>query len=87
MYLQRFGCALIRSGQLNLKQPKYALDMKPIDENCDCSTCKTYSRSYIHHIVTMEPVACSLLTVHNISFQVSIFSCYKIKRFFYWLCY
>uniref|UniRef100_A0A1B0FJA3 Queuine tRNA-ribosyltransferase catalytic subunit 1 n=1 Tax=Glossina morsitans morsitans TaxID=37546 RepID=A0A1B0FJA3_GLOMM len=68
----RFGCALVISGQLNLKQKKYALDMRPIDEECECSTCKTYTRSYLHHIVTVEPVACSLLTVHNISFQLRL---------------
>lgn len=70
----RFGCALVRQGQLNLKQKKYALDMDPIDKNCDCSTCQSYSRSYLHHIVTIESVACSLLTVHNVAFQLKLMS-------------
>lgn len=70
--LQRFGCALVRQGQLNLKQSKYALDMQPIDDKCECTTCKTYTRSYLHHIVTVEAVSCSLLSVHNVAFQVSI---------------
>lgn len=68
----RFGCALVRSGQLNLKQKKYALDMNPIDKDCTCSTCKTYSRAYLHHIVTVETVACSLLSVHNVAFQLKL---------------
>uniref|UniRef100_A0A1A9ZHJ7 tRNA-guanine(15) transglycosylase-like domain-containing protein n=1 Tax=Glossina pallidipes TaxID=7398 RepID=A0A1A9ZHJ7_GLOPL len=69
----RFGCALVMSGQLNLKQKKYSLDMRPIDVECECSTCKTYTRFYLHHIVTVEPVvACSLLTVHNISCQLRL---------------
>ncbi|XP_055377842.1 queuine tRNA-ribosyltransferase catalytic subunit [Condylostylus longicornis] len=68
----RFGCALIYSGQLNLKHKKYALDHKPIDADCKCSTCKTYTRSYLHHIVTVEPVACSLLSIHNIAFQLKL---------------
>ncbi|XP_021921474.1 queuine tRNA-ribosyltransferase catalytic subunit isoform X3 [Zootermopsis nevadensis] len=38
----RFGCALTCSGQLNLKQKKYAKDFQPIDEGCDCSTCERY---------------------------------------------
>lgn len=46
--------------------------MKPIDEDCDFSTCKTYTRSYLHHIATFEAVSCSLLTVHNVAFQVRI---------------
>lgn len=68
----RFGSALVMQGQLNLKQKKYALDMRPIDEDCDCSTCKLYTRSYLHHIVTFESVSCSLLSIHNIAFQLRL---------------
>ncbi|XP_043496634.1 queuine tRNA-ribosyltransferase catalytic subunit [Polistes fuscatus] len=68
----RFGCALVRTGQLNLKQSQFSNDMRPIDESCSCSTCKTYSRAYLHHIVTIETVACHLLTVHNIAFQMKL---------------
>ncbi|XP_066580987.1 queuine tRNA-ribosyltransferase catalytic subunit isoform X2 [Prorops nasuta] len=68
----RFGCALIKTGQINLKQSKFSTDMQPIDENCTCSTCKTYTRAYLHHIVTVETVACHLLTVHNIAFQMKL---------------
>lgn len=46
--------------------------MRPIDENCECSTCKTYTRSYLHHIVTLEAVASTLLTVHNVAFQLRL---------------
>uniref|UniRef100_A0A1A9WWF0 Queuine tRNA-ribosyltransferase catalytic subunit 1 n=1 Tax=Glossina brevipalpis TaxID=37001 RepID=A0A1A9WWF0_9MUSC len=70
----RFGSALVMSGQMNLKQKKYALDMRPIDEECICSTCKTYTRSYLHHIVTVEGVSSSLLSIHNVSFQLSLMS-------------
>lgn len=70
----RFGCALVRSGQLNLKQKKYALDMEPIDKDCNCTTCQTYTRSYLHHIVTVETVACTLLSVHNVAFQLKLMS-------------
>uniref|UniRef100_A0A1B0CDF0 Queuine tRNA-ribosyltransferase catalytic subunit 1 n=1 Tax=Lutzomyia longipalpis TaxID=7200 RepID=A0A1B0CDF0_LUTLO len=70
----RFGCALVRSGQLNLKQKTFAKDLRPIDETCLCSTCKSYTRAYLHHIVTLEPVACSILTVHNVAFQLRLMS-------------
>lgn len=69
---QRFGCALTYTGQLNLKQGSYGTDKRPIDENCTCSTCKTYNRAYLHNIVTNETVACHLLTVHNIAFQMRL---------------
>ncbi|XP_021921473.1 queuine tRNA-ribosyltransferase catalytic subunit isoform X2 [Zootermopsis nevadensis] len=68
----RFGCALTCSGQLNLKQKKYAKDFQPIDEGCDCSTCERYTRAYLHTIVTVEPVACHLLSVHNIAYQLRL---------------
>ncbi|XP_049531365.1 queuine tRNA-ribosyltransferase catalytic subunit [Anopheles darlingi] len=68
----RFGCALTRAGQINLKQRQFAQDQRPIDEECECSTCRTYSRAYLHHIVTVEPVACSIVTVHNVAFQLRL---------------
>ncbi|XP_033220822.1 queuine tRNA-ribosyltransferase catalytic subunit isoform X2 [Belonocnema kinseyi] len=68
----RFGCALVRTGQLNLKQGQYKNDKRPIDESCECSTCKEYTRAYLHQIVTAETVACHLLTVHNIAFQMRL---------------
>ncbi|EDX03315.1 GD23082 [Drosophila simulans] len=68
----RFGCALVDSGQLNLKQPKYKLDMEPIDKDCDCSTCKRYTRSYLHHIATNESVSSSLLSIHNVAYQLRL---------------
>ncbi|XP_052863167.1 queuine tRNA-ribosyltransferase catalytic subunit [Anopheles cruzii] len=68
----RFGCALTRAGQINLKQRAYAQDQRPIDEECDCSTCRSYTRAYLHHIVTVEPVACSIVSVHNVAFQLRL---------------
>ncbi|XP_001357017.2 queuine tRNA-ribosyltransferase catalytic subunit [Drosophila pseudoobscura] len=68
----RFGCALVDRGQLNLKQPKYKLDLEPIDKECECSTCKRYTRSYLHHIATNESVSCSLLSIHNVAYQLRL---------------
>ncbi|XP_049288465.1 queuine tRNA-ribosyltransferase catalytic subunit [Anopheles funestus] len=70
----RFGCALTRAGQINLKQRTFAKDMRPIEDECECSTCRTYTRAYLHHIVTVEPVACSIVSVHNVAFQLRLMS-------------
>lgn len=67
----RFGCALVRTGQLNLRNKKYELDLTPIDENCKCSTCRTYSKAFIHSVIN-EPIMCSLVSVHNVSFQLEL---------------
>ncbi|XP_063838776.1 queuine tRNA-ribosyltransferase catalytic subunit [Ostrinia nubilalis] len=68
----RFGCALISTGQLNLRQKQYETDLNPIDKDCSCSTCKTYTRAYLHSIVTVETVACHLISVHNLAFQMRL---------------
>ncbi|XP_041369986.1 queuine tRNA-ribosyltransferase catalytic subunit 1-like [Gigantopelta aegis] len=68
----RFGSALTPTGALNLKSGQFAKDFKPIDESCSCSTCKHYTRAYLHTIVTVEPVACHLVTIHNIAYQLNL---------------
>ncbi|XP_068620986.1 queuine tRNA-ribosyltransferase catalytic subunit isoform X2 [Battus philenor] len=68
----RFGCALINKGQLNLKHKQYETDPNPIDKDCTCSTCKNYTRAYLHCIVSVETVACHLISVHNIAFQMQL---------------
>ncbi|XP_030761265.1 queuine tRNA-ribosyltransferase catalytic subunit isoform X2 [Sitophilus oryzae] len=68
----RFGCALLMNGQINLRKKQYALDFNPIDSDCTCSTCKNYTRAYLHGIVTELPVACHLLTEHNLAFQLRL---------------
>ncbi|KAK3857653.1 hypothetical protein Pcinc_036106 [Petrolisthes cinctipes] len=68
----RFGCALIDGGQLNLKNREFAVDFRPIDDTCSCSTCTHYTRAYIHTIVTKYPVACHLLSVHNVAYQMRL---------------
>lgn len=64
--------ALSHSGGLHLKQTKFAKDLGPIDPNCPCSTCKTYSRAYLHTVVNKEAVACHLLSIHNITYQMQL---------------
>lgn len=58
------------NGQINLKKKMYAKDMSPIDSDCDCNTCQNYTRAYLHGVVTDLPVACHLLTEHNLAFQL-----------------
>ena len=68
--LQRFGNALVPSGKLNLNQQKYEKDFKPIDDQCRCSTCRNYTRAYLHMVIA-DGVASPLITVHNVAYQVS----------------
>ncbi|KAI9501838.1 Queuine tRNA-ribosyltransferase catalytic subunit 1 [Coemansia spiralis] len=68
----RFGNALVRTGSLSLRQGKYKDDVSPIDKDCDCSTCKNYTRAYLHTTVTKETTGCHLVTIHNIAFQMRL---------------
>lgn len=68
----RFGVALVPTGKLQLRHQRYAEDFEPIDDTCSCSTCAQYTRAYLHTIVTHESVACSLLTIHNVAYQLRL---------------
>ena len=57
------------SGTRNMKNVKYALDTRPIDEECDCPVCRRYSRAYIHHLFKAEEMlAMRLAVMHNLYF-------------------
>lgn len=49
-----------------------ANDYRPIDEDCTCTVCKTYTRAYLHVIAGKERVAAQLLTYHNIAYQMRL---------------
>eukprot|EP00088_Acartia_fossae_P020033 TRINITY_DN2172_c0_g1_i4.p1 TRINITY_DN2172_c0_g1~~TRINITY_DN2172_c0_g1_i4.p1 ORF type:complete len:409 (+),score=68.12 TRINITY_DN2172_c0_g1_i4:43-1269(+) len=70
----RFGSALVFEypGELQLKKSKFKMDFRPIDENCDCSTCQNYTRAYLHTVVTKEPSACHLVSIHNVAHQLRL---------------
>ena len=68
----RFGTALVPWGNMALKQARYAADMRPIDEDCSCLTCRTCTRAYLHSIVTRETASCHLLSIHNIAYQMRL---------------
>lgn len=71
LFSQRFGTALVRSGQLHLKGKQYATDFTPIDDRCLCSTCQNYTRAFLHSLIGKESVACHLISIHNLTYQVS----------------
>jgi len=68
----RFGSALVGYGkQLMLKNQSFAQDFRPVCDECDCNTCKNYTRSYIHYLMrSKNTVGCHLLTQHNTRFQM-----------------
>ncbi|MFV0315071.1 MAG: tRNA guanosine(34) transglycosylase Tgt [Anaerotignum sp.] len=57
------------NGKLNLMNARFELDEKPIDETCDCPTCRKYTRAYIRHLFkAKEMLAMRLCVMHNLHF-------------------
>jgi len=65
--LARHNSAMTLSGRLNLMNATFAEDQRPIDEQCTCYTCRTFTRAYLRHlIVAKEMLAATLLSIHNL---------------------
>ena len=65
----RHGKLFTWSGAINLKNEKYKLDERPIDERCDCPTCRNFSRAYLRHLFKAdEMLALRLAVMHNLYF-------------------
>jgi queuine tRNA-ribosyltransferase len=65
--LARTGAAFSPEGRLNLRNARFAHDLRPLDEVCDCYTCRTFTRSYLRHLVTQKEILGSqLLSLHNL---------------------
>ena len=70
----RFGSALVRTGQLQLKQKQFSNDFTPIEADCTCLACKSYTRSYLHCLLLEDTTGAMLLTIHNIAYQLRLMS-------------
>ena len=65
----RHGKLFTWSGALNIKNEKYKLDERPIDPECDCPVCRSFSRAYLRHLFTAgEMLAMRLAVMHNLYF-------------------
>ncbi len=71
--LARNGTAFAATGTLNLKNAQFALDKRPIEENCACAACREFSRGYIRHLVKAEEIlGLRLITLHNLHFYLNL---------------
>ncbi len=71
--LARHQAAFTHTGRINLMNAAHSHDQAPIDSDCDCYTCRTFSRAYLRHlIVAKEMLASSLVSIHNIRFLVKL---------------
>ena len=69
----RTGQAFTRRGAINLRNARHAEDPRPLDEQCDCPTCRNYPRAYLHHLVrAKEILGAVLLTWHNLHYYQAL---------------
>ena len=70
----RNGTAWTRDeGQVNMKAARHRGDSGPLDPHCGCTTCRTYTRAYLRHLlVAEEGLGLRLLALHNVHFLVDL---------------
>ena len=65
----RTGQAFTRDGPINIKNARFAEDQAPLDPECGCPVCTSWSRAYVHHLVRSgEILGAMLMTEHNLNF-------------------
>jgi queuine tRNA-ribosyltransferase len=58
-----------RNGPVNITNAQYKADFQPVEEGCECDTCRNFSRAYIRHLfISHEILALQLATIHNLFF-------------------
>jgi queuine tRNA-ribosyltransferase len=67
----RNAMVFTRNGRMNLRNARYATDFGPIDPECSCYACRTFTRAYIRHLTkSREILALQLASMHNLAFYL-----------------
>ncbi len=75
----RNGTIFTSQGKIVIKNKKYEMDERPLDENCSCYTCANFSRAYLRHLYERNEITSAILnTIHNLHFYLDIFK--KIRQ-------
>lgn len=71
--IARNGTCMTSEGRLVIRNAKYARDFTPLDPNCDCYTCRNYTRAYIRHLIRCDEIlGVRLTTYHNLYFLLNL---------------
>lgn len=71
--IARHGTLMTSEGRINIKKPKYKEDFTTLDSECDCYTCKNYTRAYLNHLARVqEGFGTRLMSIHNIRFLLKL---------------
>ena len=78
--IARNGTAMTWNGKVVVRNATYERDWGPLDSECDCYTCRNYTRAYIRHLVkTNEILGVRLLSIHNINFLTKLMERVRIE--------
>ena len=78
--IARHGTAMTWNGKLVVRNAEYEKDFTPLDSECDCYTCKNYTRAYIRHLIKAnEILGIRLLSIHNLRFLTKLMERVKIE--------
>jgi len=73
--MSRHGAFWTLEGRFNIKNEQFKKDQNPLLEDCNCYACKTYSRSYLRHlIIEKEILGLRMLSLHNTNFLLNLMS-------------
>lgn len=71
--IARNGTTMTSRGRVVVRNAKYARDFSPLDPECDCYTCRNYSRAYLRHLIKAEETfGLRLTTYHNLHFLLKL---------------
>jgi queuine tRNA-ribosyltransferase len=71
--LARNAALFTRSGRINIRNAQFERDARPIEEGCQCYTCRSFSRAYLRHLFkAKELLAPRLATIHNVHFLLTL---------------
>ncbi|MGH8912800.1 MAG: tRNA-guanine transglycosylase, partial [Acidimicrobiia bacterium] len=71
--LARHGKVLTPDGDFNLRRAEFAADPRPLQADCRCLTCETYTRGYLRHLLlTSELAVYRLVTIHNLTYTLDL---------------
>ena len=78
--IARHGTAMTSNGKVVVRNATYEKDFSPLDPECDCYTCKNYTRAYIRHLInTKEILGVRLLSIHNLRFLTKLMDRVRIE--------
>ncbi len=71
--MARHGAFWNESGRFSIRNEKFKTDKNPLQKNCACETCKSYTRSYLRHLIfENEILGLRLMTIHNLHFLLNL---------------